>query len=94
MDILSNAPKLKGTGFRIAEDYSTRVRSLRRKLWEATSSHRSNGSTVKIRFDHVYIDGTRHYWDTNLNMLVKSRVNVNRPPSVPASVQSSSSSPS
>ncbi|KAH6923187.1 hypothetical protein HPB50_024610 [Hyalomma asiaticum] len=40
----------------VHEDFSPQVRSILKKLWEASACHRDNGSSVQLRFDHVFID--------------------------------------
>ncbi|KAH6933866.1 hypothetical protein HPB50_018621 [Hyalomma asiaticum] len=70
--ILKNAFKLKGSGQRISEDFSDNVRTVRRKLWEATKSYRSSGSSVRIVYDHVFIDDVRYSWDPHSDTIVKS----------------------
>lgn len=71
--ILRNASKLKGSGLRISVDYSVNVRSISGKLWEATRTHRNNGSSVRIVNDHVFIDNVRYNWDAMTITIVQSR---------------------
>lgn len=70
MALLKKAKHLKGSDFSISEDYSFRVRSIRKKLWDATSTFRNNGSSVKIVYDHVFIDNVRYNWNDASNVLV------------------------
>lgn len=71
--ILKNASKLKGSDQRISEDYSNNVRFIRRKLWEATRTHCNSGSSVRIVYDHVFIDNIRYNWDVQSNTIFQSR---------------------
>lgn len=63
--------KLKDSGLRLTEDFSPRVRDVRKKLWEASCVHRNNGSSVKLRFDHLFIDNIRYNWCDASSSLVK-----------------------
>uniref|UniRef100_L7LX74 Uncharacterized protein n=1 Tax=Rhipicephalus pulchellus TaxID=72859 RepID=L7LX74_RHIPC len=72
MKVLRNGFKLKGSKLRLTEDFSEHVRFIRKKLWDATASFRNNGSTVHLRYDHVYVDSERYDWDCISNSLLKS----------------------
>uniref|UniRef100_L7LVY0 Tick transposon n=1 Tax=Rhipicephalus pulchellus TaxID=72859 RepID=L7LVY0_RHIPC len=63
MKVLRNGFKLKGSKLRLTEDFSEHVRFIRKKLWDATASFRNNGSTVHLRYDHVYVDSERYDWN-------------------------------
>lgn len=65
--VLKNGFKLTGSKLGITEDFSEPVRIIRQKLWDATASSRDNGSTVHLRYDHVYADN-----ECISNSLVKS----------------------
>ncbi|CAN7981154.1 unnamed protein product, partial [Ixodes pacificus] len=71
LPVLKNCVMLKGSEFRVSEDFSPHVRSIRKKMWEASASFRNNGSSVRFRFDHVFIDNVRYNWDDATNALVK-----------------------
>lgn len=71
--VMKNASKLKGSDYHITEDFSLRVRNIRKNLFSATLPFRKNGSTVKIRYDHVYIDGKRYVWDEHLKSIREDR---------------------
>lgn len=71
LTLLKNGFKLTDSGLRLSDDFSPRVRGIRKKLWEASSQHRNNGSSVKIRFDHIFIDNIRYNWCDSTNSLVK-----------------------
>ncbi|XP_075559284.1 uncharacterized protein LOC142590741 [Dermacentor variabilis] len=69
VEIMNIVSKLKGTKFYITEDYSANVRTIRKKLWAATS-FRDHGSVVRLRYDHVFINGVRYRWNDAANALV------------------------
>ncbi|XP_040076217.1 uncharacterized protein LOC120848305 [Ixodes scapularis] len=71
MEVLKNSFKLKGSDIRISEDFSVHVRSVRKKIWDATASFRDSGSSVRLRYDHVFINNERYNWDVKTNTLVK-----------------------
>ncbi|XP_072142124.1 uncharacterized protein [Dermacentor andersoni] len=71
VSVLKSGHKLKETDYRISEDFSLRVRNIRKKLWEASESFRNNGCTVRIRFDHIFIDKVRYNWNSASNTLEK-----------------------
>ncbi|XP_077532826.1 uncharacterized protein LOC144145177 [Haemaphysalis longicornis] len=70
-NVLKNSHKLKDSDFRISEDFSIRVRSIRQKIWEAAKPFRDNGSIVRLIFDHAFIDKVRYNWDDNSDTLVR-----------------------
>lgn len=83
MRIMKNVSKLKGSNFRVTEDFSLRVRTIRKNLYDATSSFRKNGSDVKIRYDHVYIDDNRYVWDENSNSIKPDQSHSVKTPAQP-----------
>lgn len=85
---MNNARKLKGTKIYINEDYSARVRLVRRALWQNSQDTRKNARKFKLKHDTVTIDGVRYMWDTDKNTIVK--VSVYSPSVVSASVPSAS----
>lgn len=70
---LKNGYKLKGSQWRISEDFSSNIRSIRKKLWDATAPFRNNGSVVHLRYDHAFVDNQLYNWDVVSNSLVKAR---------------------
>nr|XP_054927736.1 uncharacterized protein LOC129385283 [Dermacentor andersoni] len=76
VSVLKSGHKLKETDYRISEDFSLRVRNIRKKLWEASESFRNNGCTVRIRFDHIFIDKIRYNWNSASNTLEKVHRNT------------------
>lgn len=57
--------KLKGSKIFIGEDFSSRVREMRKLLIPHMKKARSEGKRVKMVFDHLYIDGKKFYADTD-----------------------------
>ncbi|XP_070390986.1 uncharacterized protein [Dermacentor albipictus] len=76
VSVLKSGHRLKETDYRISEDFSLRVRNTRKKLWEASESFRNNGCTVRIRFDHIFIDKVRYNWNSASNTLEKVHRNT------------------
>lgn len=69
--ILKACPKLKGSEFSVSEDYSKRIRDVRKKLWESASQEKTNGAKVKLVFDKLSIDGDMFGWDSAKNQRYK-----------------------
>lgn len=61
--ILKNGFKLKDTALSIGEDFSRRIREVRKQLWPRSKIHRDKGEKVYMAFDKLYIDGQAHVWD-------------------------------
>ncbi|XP_077540094.1 uncharacterized protein LOC144152631 [Haemaphysalis longicornis] len=70
-NVLKNGHKPKDSDFCISEDFSKRIRSIRKKIWEAAKPFRDNGSMVHLSFDHAFIDKVRYNWDDNTDTLVR-----------------------
>lgn len=68
--ILKNMRTLNDSTLSVTEDFSIKVRAIRKKLWEASADFRSNGCSVKMRFDHLFVDDVRYNWDDATNALV------------------------
>ena len=69
--ILQNRHKLKGTDIFVNEDYTTKVRSIRQKLQPIIQRLREEGKTVKLVFDHLYVDGQRYDYNPDMNNIYK-----------------------
>jgi FtsZ-binding cell division protein ZapB len=59
--ILKLKNKLKGSDIFIGEDFSQNVRETRKKLTDIMKSLKSEGKSVKMAFDHLFVDGKRMY---------------------------------
>ncbi|XP_077553218.1 uncharacterized protein LOC144167989 [Haemaphysalis longicornis] len=70
-NVLKNGHKLKVSDFRISEDFSKGIRSIRKQILDAAKPFRDNGSMVHFRFDHAFIDKVRYNWDDNTKTLVR-----------------------
>ncbi|XP_037574418.1 uncharacterized protein LOC119456665 [Dermacentor silvarum] len=55
--VLQACSKLKGTNFSVTEDFSSRIREIRKKLWQSLSEEKANGAKVKLVFDKLFVDG-------------------------------------
>lgn len=73
MLVLRNCGKLKGTAISISEDFSARVRDLRKKLWQSAKEDRDNGAKVTLVFDKLKIDDDLYVWDEAKNARVSLR---------------------
>lgn len=63
--ILKNGSKLKNTTLAIGEDFSPKIRDIRRKLWASAKANRDNNEKVNLAFDKLYIDDQAYVWDSD-----------------------------
>jgi regulator of replication initiation timing len=63
VNILKVKRKLQGTHVFVGEDFSTRVREIRRKLSLHLKSARVSGKRATMVFDHLIIDGKKFFLD-------------------------------
>ncbi|XP_077498037.1 uncharacterized protein LOC144108745 [Amblyomma americanum] len=63
MSILQSCHKLKDSGISIAEDYSKRVREIRKQLWKSCKEERDEGAKAKLLFDKLSVDNVLFGWD-------------------------------
>lgn len=70
--ILSNASKLKGTDIFINEDFSVRVRQIRKELWQHSADLRKEAEKVRLQYDQLVIDSVRYVWDDSTKSIVES----------------------
>ncbi|KAG0436182.1 hypothetical protein HPB47_018093, partial [Ixodes persulcatus] len=61
--VLNNSAKLKGSNLYVTEDFSLKVREVRRKLWNSAANERDQNQKVKLRYDKMIIDGSTYIWD-------------------------------
>ena len=61
--ILKAKKKLKGSSISIGEDYTQRVRDIRKKLWPHLKAARDNGKRASMIFDHLLIEGKKFVLD-------------------------------
>lgn len=63
MLVLQNAYKFKGSNYSVGEDFSKRVREIRRNLWLSSTEERKSGENVKLRYDKLYVDSVAYVWN-------------------------------
>ena len=73
VSILKEKKKLQGSTIFIGEDFSTRVREIRRQLAPHLKAARELGKKCVMIFDHLLIDGKRFYLDENSGGLKENR---------------------
>ena len=59
LTILKAKRKLQGSGVFIGEDFSSRVREIRRKLTPHLKKAKKDGKNASMVFDHLFIDGRK-----------------------------------
>ena len=69
--ILKAKGKLRGSQIFIGEDFSPRVRELRRKLTPHLKKARDEKKKVTMVFDHLVIEGKRYTLDGDNNLIVQ-----------------------
>lgn len=73
--ILKNGHKLKNTNFSIGEDFSKKVRNVRKKLWESAKPNRDKKEKVALAFTKLYINDKAYVWDSDKNERVPLQKN-------------------
>lgn len=63
--ILKNGYKLKGTNFSIGEDFSKKIREVRKKLWDSAKPNRDKKDKVALAFTKLYINDKAYVWDSD-----------------------------
>ena len=63
VNILKAKQKLRGSDIFIGEDFSLRVRDIRRKLGPHLKNARNEGKQVRMIYDHLIIEGKRYALD-------------------------------
>ncbi|KAH7953845.1 hypothetical protein HPB49_013057 [Dermacentor silvarum] len=56
-NIMKNCSKLKNSNISVGEDFSIRVRNIRKKLWNSSKSNRDSGEKVTLVYDKIKING-------------------------------------
>ena len=67
--IMKEKRKLKGTDVFIGEDFSTRVREIRKSLVPHMKKARSDGKNVRMVFDHLILEGKKVTVDRSDNLV-------------------------
>ncbi|XP_075526844.1 uncharacterized protein LOC142558589 isoform X3 [Dermacentor variabilis] len=65
--ILRNCQKLKDTVYAISEDFSPRVRDIRKKLWQYGKARKESGDKVALVYDKLKINSCLYSWDEKNN---------------------------
>ncbi|XP_075736414.1 uncharacterized protein LOC142776506 isoform X1 [Rhipicephalus microplus] len=73
--ILKQCFKLKNADFSIGEDFSVRVREIRRKLWRSCKTNRDNGDKASLVYNKLYINKKEYVWDEDKNDIVPVQKN-------------------
>lgn len=87
ISILKQGSKLKGSDFSIGEDFSRRVRDVRRKLWAISKLKRDKKEKVSLVFDKLFINSNVYTWDTEKDERLLLRKNDERKPNRPQTRQ-------
>lgn len=87
ISILKQGSKLKDSDFSIGEDFSRRVRDVRRKLWESSKPNRDKREKVSLAFDKLFINSNVYTWDTEKDERILLRKNDDRKPNRPVTRQ-------
>lgn len=77
--ILKNCHKLKGTKLAISEDFSARVRSIRKKLWDSAKHNKESGDKVRLVHDKISINQVLYRWDDTVGDKVEIKTERNAP---------------
>ena len=70
--ILKERNKLKGSNIFIGEDFSLRVREIRKKLIPHLKTARNQGKRATMVYDHLLIDGRKLFLDKNDELIEHS----------------------
>lgn len=65
--VLKNCRRLKGSNISIGEDFSVRVRDIRRKLWNSAKANKESGDKVFLVYDKLKINKVLYRWDDATN---------------------------
>lgn len=68
--ILRNCTKLKGTAFSVGEDFSNRIRDIRKKLWRVAKTKKEAGDKVFLVYDKLKVNEDLYRWDEETNDIV------------------------
>lgn len=61
--VLKASYKLKGTNFSLSDDFSKRVREVRKQLWKSAAREKETGAKVKLIYDKLSVDGVIFGWN-------------------------------
>lgn len=77
-DILRAKGKLKGTRVFVGEDFSQRVRSIRKALTPYLKEAKQAGKRAVMVFDHLLVDGKKYIMNEDNSAIVEVRQRVGR----------------
>lgn len=63
MAVLKVSPQLKDTNFSLSDDFSKRIREIRKQLWRSAAQEKEQGAKVKLLFDKLSVDGVLFGWN-------------------------------
>ena len=69
--VLAHAKNLKGKPYRVSEDFSHRVRDIRKGLTRLRNNYRNEGKKAVLRFDKLYTDFDVFTFDLRTRTVVK-----------------------
>lgn len=61
--VLKASYKLKDTNFSLSDDFSKRIREIRKQLWRSAAQEKEEGAKVKLLYDKLSIDGVLFGWN-------------------------------
>lgn len=61
--VLKASPQLKDTDFSLSDDFSKRIREIRKQLWRSAAQEKEKGAKVKLLFDKLSVDGVLFGWN-------------------------------
>ncbi|XP_042147735.1 uncharacterized protein LOC121047579 [Ixodes scapularis] len=73
LSVLKNCRKLKGSKIFVTEDFSLRVREIRRHLWGSTAVNRANKEKVKLIYDKAVVNGKVYTWDQSTKRVLEQQ---------------------
>nr|XP_037273908.1 uncharacterized protein LOC119166690 [Rhipicephalus microplus] len=68
--ILRNCTKLKSPTFSVGEDFSNRVRYIRKMLWQIAKTKKEAGDKVFLVYDKLKVNEDLYRWDDDTNDIV------------------------
>lgn len=77
--VLRNCRRLKGSNISIGEDFSVRVRHIRKQLWNSAKANKESGDKVFLVYDKLKINKVLYRWDEAKNDKVPLSTSSNEP---------------
>lgn len=73
--IMKACSKLKGSRYSVSEDFSKKVREIRKQLWNSALEKKSNGAKVKLLYDKLSVDSVMYGWDEEKGFRYRLKTN-------------------